>query len=556
MPIDFAAVADRYREPFRRETATIDLLFLRIGQRLVLAARRAAAVAATTTHLPDLDFVDGALVVRAMVPPTPGRPVGPERIVDDLRRGVGQAVAGMEGAITGPANDMAFLDLLGGLARPLRAAAERPDTLVQLLGAATAAFARLSPPDTATSPAGPLADRIVEAAAKVTEAVGTLPVLPGAFDAAVAAARATGDSAILGGAQRMEAELLGLRSDARWWILVAVDTAGVATLGLLTVQHLVESGLATLATIPGALSTFTEALIPVLTSVREWANWISAVLVVYADAIRAVADLRIVLPGLVTPTLGELFEMGVDGTAKIMRQSLHAGLGVATPALSMAPTQVRGLHDLIDAVLMNPGPVPGGVVTAPMTVGFPDLSTALTGSGRTRLLDAVDRAGLGIELGIRRSGDAAAAGIRDIGSRATLPMAQLPTHGATQPIDLGRLGEVTHLAGRPASPLADAWERTLVDQGFAATAVAMPFLLARMRELWRARRPPEAHPMSPHSLVRRARQHGMHVPELVVTVDGTALTDATAARVAHAVAAGIGDAATAALHRAELGGGR
>ena len=41
MPIDFAAVADRYREPFRRETATIDLLFLRIGQRLVLAARRA-----------------------------------------------------------------------------------------------------------------------------------------------------------------------------------------------------------------------------------------------------------------------------------------------------------------------------------------------------------------------------------------------------------------------------------------------------------------------------------------------------------------------------------
>jgi hypothetical protein len=294
----------------------------------------------------------------------------------------------------------------------------------------------------------------------------------------------------------------------------------------------------------------------VLTSVREWANWISAVLVVYADAIRAVADLRIVLPGLVTPTLGELFEMGIDGTAKIMRQSLHAGLGVATPALSMAPTQVRGLHDLIDAVLMNPGPVPGGVVTAPMTVGFPDLSTALTGSGRTRLLDAVDRAGLGIELGIRRSGDAAAAGIRDIGSRATLPMAQLPTHGATQPIDLGRLGEVTHLAGRPASPLADAWERTLVDQGFAATAVAMPFLLARMRELWRARRPPEAHPMSPHSLVRRARQHGMHVPELVVTVDGTALTDATAARVAHAVAAGIGDAATAALHRAELGGGR
>lgn len=556
MPIDFAAVADRYREPFRRETATIDLLFLRIGQRLVLAARRAAAVAATTTHLPDLDFVDGALVVRAMVPPTPGRPVGPDRIVDDLRRGVGQAVAGMEGAITGPANDMAFLDLLGGLARPLRAAAERPDTLVQLLGAATAAFARLSPPDTATSPAGPLADRIVEAAAKVTEAVGTLPVLPGAFDAAVAAARATGDSALLGGAQRMEAELLGLRSDARWWILVAVDTAGVATLGLLTVQHLVESGLATLATIPGALSTFTEALIPVLTSVREWANWISAVLVVYADAIRAVADLRIVLPGLVTPTLGELFEMGVDGTAKIMRQSLHAGLGVATPALSMAPTQVRGLHDLIDAVLMNPGPVPGGVVTAPMTVGFPDLSTALTGSGRTRLLDAVDRAGLGIELGIRRSVDAAAAGIRDIGSRATLPMAQLPTHGATQPIDLGRLGEVTHLAGRPASPLADAWERNLVDQGFAATAVAMPFLLARMRELWRARRPPEAHPMSPHSLVRRARQHGMHVPELVVTVDGTALTDATAARVAHAVAAGIGDAATAALHRAELGGGR
>ena len=360
MPIDFAAVADRYREPFRRETATIDLLFLRIGQRLVLAARRAAAVATTTTHLPDLDFVDGALVVRAMVPPTPGRPVGPDRIVDDLRRGVGQAVAGMEGAITGPANDMAFLDLLGGLARPLRAAAERPDTLVQLLGAATAAFARLSPPDTATSPAGPLADRIVEAAAKVTEAVGTLPALPGAFDAAVAAARATGDSAILGGAQRMEAELLGLRSDARWWILVAVDTAGVATLELLTLQHLVESGLATLATIPGALSTFTEALVPVLTSVREWANWISAVLVVYADAIRAVADLRIVLPGLVTPTLGELFEMGVDGTAKIMRQSLHAGLGVATPALSMAPTQVRGLHDLIDAVLMNPGPVPGG----------------------------------------------------------------------------------------------------------------------------------------------------------------------------------------------------
>ena len=118
MPIDFAAVADRYREPFRRETATIDLLFLRIGQRLVLAARRAAAVAATTTHLPDLDFVDGALVVRAMVPPTPGRPVGPERIVDDLRRGVGQAVAGMEGAITGPANDMAFLDLLGGLRHP------------------------------------------------------------------------------------------------------------------------------------------------------------------------------------------------------------------------------------------------------------------------------------------------------------------------------------------------------------------------------------------------------------------------------------------------------
>jgi len=458
MPIDFAAVADRYREPFRRETATIDLLFLRIGQRLVLAARRAAAVATTTTHLPDLDFVDGALVVRAMVPPTPGRPVGPDRIVDDLRRGVGQAVAGMEGAITGPANDMALLDLLGGLARPLRAAAERPDTLVQLLGAATAAFARLSPPDTATSPAGPLADRIVEAAAKVTEAVGTLPALPGAFDAAVAAARATGDSAILGGAQRMEAELLGLRSDARWWILVAVDTAGVATLELLTVQHLVESGLATLATIPGAMSTFTEALIPVLTSVREWANWISAVLVVYADAIRAVADLRIVLPGLVTPTLGELFEMGIDGTAKIMRQSLHAGLGVATPALSMAPTQVRGLHDLIDAVLMNPGPVPGGVVTAPMTVGFPDLSTALTGSGRTRLLDAVDRAGLGIELGIRRSGDAAAAGIRDIGSRATLPMAQLPTHGATQPIDLGRLGEVTHLAGRPASPLADAWD--------------------------------------------------------------------------------------------------
>ena len=556
MPIDFAAVADRYREPFRRETATIDLLFLRIGQRLVLAARRAAAVATTTTHLPDLDFVDGALVVRAMVPPTPGRPVGPDRIVDDLRRGVGQAVAGMEGAITGPANDMAFLDLLGGLARPLRAAAERPDTLVQLLGAATAAFARLSPPDTATSPAGPLADRIVEAAAKVTEAVGTLPALPGAFDAAVAAARATGDSAILGGAQRMEAELLGLRSDARWWILVAVDTAGVATLELLTLQHLVESGLATLATIPGALSTFTEALVPVLTSVREWANWISAVLVVYADAIRAVADLRIVLPGLVTPTLGELFEMGVDGTAKIMRQSLHAGLGVATPALSMAPTQVRGLHDLIDAVLMNPGPVPGGVVTAPMTVGFPDLSTARTGSERTRLLDAVDRAGLGIELGIRRSVDAAAAGIRDIGSRATLPMAQLPPHGATQPIDLGRLGEVTHLAGRPASPLADAWERNLVDQGFAATAVAMPFLLARMRELWRARRPPEAHPMSPHSLVRRARLHGMHVPELVVAVDGTALTDATAARVAHAVAAGIGDAATAALHRAELGGGR
>lgn len=354
----------------------------------------------------------------------------------------------------------------------------------------------------------------------------------------------------------MEAELLGLRSDARWWILVAVDTAGVATLELLTLQHLVESGLATLATIPGALSTFTEALVPVLTSVREWANWISAVLVVYADAIRAVADLRIVLPGLVTPTLGELFEMGVDGTAKIMRQSLHAGLGVATPALSMAPTQVRGLHDLIDAVLMNPGPVPGGVVTAPMTVGFPDLSTALTGSERTRLLDAVDRAGLGIELGIRRSVDAAAAGIRDIGSRATLPMAQLPPHGATQPIDLGRLGEVTHLAGRPASPLADAWERNLVDQGFAATAVAMPFLLARMRELWRARRPPEAHPMSPHSLVRRARLHGMHVPELVVAVDGTALTDATAARVAHAVAAGIGDAATAALHRAELGGGR
>lgn len=533
MPIDFAAVADRYREPFRRETATIDLLFLRIGQRLVLAARRAAAVATTTTHLPDLDFVDGALVVRAMVPPTPGRPVGPERIVDDLRRGVGQAVAGMEGAITGPANDMAFLDLLGGLARPLRAAAERPDTLVQLLGAATAAFARLSPPDTATSPAGPLADRIVEAAAKVTEAVGTLPALPGAFDAAVAAARATGDSAILGGAQRMEAELLGLRSDARWWILVAVDTAGVATLGLLTVQHLVESGLATLATIPGALSTFTEALIPVLTSVSDWANWISAVLGVLRrrDSRRRRSAHR-------PPRSGD------------------TGLGVATPALSMAPTQVRGLHDLIDAVLMNPGPVPGGVVTAPMTVGFPDLSTALTGSGRTRLLDAVDRAGLGIELGIRRSGDAAAAGIRDIGSRATLPMAQLPTHGATQPIDLGRLGEVTHLAGRPASPLADAWERTLVDQGFAATAVAMPFLLARMRELWRARRPPEAHPMSPHSLVRRARQHGMHVPELVVTVDGTALTDATAARVAHAVAAGIGDAATAALHRAELGGGR
>lgn len=556
MPIDFAAVADRYREPFRRETATIDLLFLRIGQRLVLAARRAAAVAATTTHLPDLDFVDGALVVRAMVPPTPGRPVGPERIVDDLRRGVGQAVAGMEGAITGPANDMAFLDLLGGLARPLRAAAERPDTLVQLLGAATAAFARLSPPDTATSPAGPLADRIVEAAAKVTEAVGTLPALPGAFDAAVAAARATGDSAILGGAQRMEAELLGLRSDARWWILVAVDTAGVATLGLLTVQHLVESGLATLATIPGALSTFTEALIPVLTSVSDWANWISAVLGVLRrrDSRRRRSAHRPPRSGDAHPR-GAVRD-GVDGTAKIMRQSLHAGLGVATPALSMAPTQVRGLHDLIDAVLMNPGPVPGGVVTAPMTVGFPDLSTALTGSERTRLLDAVDRAGLGIELGIRRSADAAAAGIRDIGSRATLPMAQLPTHGATQPIDLGRLGEVTHLAGRPASPLADAWERTLVDQGFAATAVAMPFLLARMRELWRARRPPEAHPMSPHSLVRRARQHGMHVPELVVTVDGTALTDATAARVAHAVAAGIGDAATAALHRAELGGGR
>lgn len=556
MPIDFAAVADRYREPFRRETATIDLLFLRIGQRLVLAARRAAAVATTTTHLPDLDFVDGALVVRAMVPPTPGRPVGPERIVDDLRRGVGQAVAGMEGAITGPANDMAFLDLLGGLARPLRAAAERPDTLVQLLGAATAAFARLSPPDTATSPAGPLADRIVEAAAKVTEAVGTLPALPGAFDAAVAAARATGDSAILGGAQRMEAELLGLRSDARWWILVAVDTAGVATLGLLTVQHLVESGLATLATIPGALSTFTEALIPVLTSVSDWANWISAVLGVLRrrDSRRRRSAHRPPRSGDAHPR-GAVRD-GVDGTAKIMRQSLHAGLGVATPALSMAPTQVRGLHDLIDAVLMNPGPVPGGVVTAPMTVGFPDLSTALTGSERTRLLDAVDRAGLGIELGIRRSADAAAAGIRDIGSRATLPMAQLPTHGATQPIDLGRLGEVTHLAGRPASPLADAWERTLVDQGFAATAVAMPFLLARMRELWRARRPPEAHPMSPHSLVRRARQHGMHVPELVVTVDGTALTDATAARVAHAVAAGIGDAATAALHRAELGGGR
>ncbi|MBA3287981.1 MAG: hypothetical protein H0U21_08160, partial [Acidimicrobiia bacterium] len=59
-------------------------------------------------------------------------------------------------------------------------------------------------------------------------------------------------------------------------------------------------------------------------------------------------------------------------------------------------------------------------------------------------------------------------------------------------------------------------------------------------------------PISPHALLRQARSAGMHLSEVTVVADGSTLDGGGAEAIAAAVAARLGDAATASIHRAEL----
>lgn len=583
MPIDFAAIAAELRDPLTRQVVQVNLLFVRIGLVVDRLAKRATELERATSHLPVFDFPEGALAVWVRVAPEERLVMGPDGLVAGLKAGGLDAVAGLMYVPTAIRQELAFADLARTMADPLAAFAADPAGLHKLLTTTkqrvmdnkerlTAMFG--SAAAGAPASAAPDIDAVLGVGARLEELALLLPALPEIMMVILRDGALIAERELLAPLMALEDTVYDVRKQVLEGVLLAVEGLGRAAMFLHAVEYYVKGTLAPFVTLPGVFSAFAESLAAVWHGIKLWVDWVVKMVSVYADVFGGLAGVDLapilfgplisLIPSRLRPkiTLGDLVEGGIQGTLLALRTTLHAAWALVQPfPLTKEVAEANaGVDDLIDALVAFRYPDLGHAspYAGPRT-GFVDVYGEMFGGGAdAQLLKTVDQLGLDLRKGASGLLDAGANTATSLGTTFAGQARRL--HLGRRFLERGVGEEPAELAHRVfgerfapgTDPLALEWERLVADGGFTLAAASIPALVVEMRGAWRARRPPADQPISPHALLRQARSAGMHLSEVTVVADGSTLDGGGAEAIAAAVAARLGDAATASIHRAEL----
>ncbi len=399
MPIDFAAIADRFREPLTNQTKPMVPVFARLAEAVEKLAEQAEAAERATRAYPVLRYRDGALCVRVDPLGSPlleTRP--PLGFAEGLRTGGQEFLAGIGWTRTAAQQELALPRVLGVGAGALEAVAEslerfaRPtpqmfdprerrlsdvlgllvlgynsllgpearDQLVAVAGGAGRSmifyreYKRLfpDPPEYASmSSVDQWVTTFEDKAALFLDLVLLLPILGDVLAVAVHDGSLAAKRMILTELTELEAKVHAMRSAALEGLIAGADLGGLAARWLSAASFVVLLDVDILTTaIPSLLDALLTSTRLFAEGITEWGTWLTELAELVRSIVEAIMGfdllgfaLRVVLPGWVIDLLPELPTFTVDDLISLLigeavtgiRDTLNDWFGATLLVLSL-----------------------------------------------------------------------------------------------------------------------------------------------------------------------------------------------------------------------------
>jgi hypothetical protein len=400
MPIDFAVIADAFREPLTKQTHPLGPVFEKLEEAVKKLVEQSESAERATRAYPIFRYRNGALCVHVdpigMAPLASAPPLG---FVDGLKTGGQQFLSGIGWTRTAVRQELALPGLLGLTAEALQAVVDSidrfavpsgsmfdprerrlsdaigllvlaynsllgPEARGQLVGAARgsmdfyAEYKRLFPdkPDAPAAPSLGTVDLLVgsleTASTQLLDAVVLLPILGDALAVLLHDGSLVGKRLILTELSELEAKAHGLRSAAIEGLLEGADLGGLAAEWLFAAQIVVLADVEILVVVgPSVLDSFLTGIHAYAAGVTEWGQWLSDLM----RTIQAIVDafmsfdllgfaIKIVvppwlwdlLPPLPTITVDDVISLLIDVAASNIRGTVNLFFDAASLALWVA----------------------------------------------------------------------------------------------------------------------------------------------------------------------------------------------------------------------------
>jgi hypothetical protein len=380
VPIDFAAIADQFREPLTKQTHPLGPVFEKLEEAVKKLAEQSVRAERATRAYPIFRYRDGALAVH--VDPLGAAPLPsaapPLAFVDGLKTGGQQFLAGIGWTRTAVRQELALPRLLLVTSELVKIALDsidrfRPPTsamfdprelrLSDLVGLLVLGYnsllhsrtqlllfalgsvdfyheyQRLFPPATenaAPAPAVGTVDTLVDladsTAAQLLDAVVLLPVLGETLAVLVHDGSLEAKRLILVELSEVEGKVRGVRAAALEGLVEGADLGRLAAEWLLAARIVILTDLAILTTVgPSLLNSFLHGVRAFAEGVTEWGKWLADLM----EKIRSIVDaimnfdllgfaIRLVIPPWILDLLPDLPKITVDDLISFL-----LGLGAA-----------------------------------------------------------------------------------------------------------------------------------------------------------------------------------------------------------------------------------
>ncbi len=378
MPIDFAVIADQFREPLTKQTHPLGPVFEKLEEAVKKLAEQSVRAERATRAYPIFRYRDGALAVH--VDPLGAAPLPsatpPLAFVDGLKTGGQQFLAGIGWTRTAVRQELALPRLLLVTSELVKIALDsidrfRPPTsamfdprerrLSDLVGLLVLGYnsllhsrtqlllfalgsvdfyheyQQLFPSETAApAPAAGTVDTLVDladsTAAQLLDAVVLLPVLGETLAVLVHDGSLEAKRLILVELSEVEGKVRGVRAAALEGLVEGADLGRLAAEWLFAARIVILTDLAILTTVgPSLLNSFLQGVRAFAEGVTEWGKWLADLMEKIRSIVEAIMNfdllgfaIRLVIPPWILDLLPDLPKITVDDLISFL-----LGLGAA-----------------------------------------------------------------------------------------------------------------------------------------------------------------------------------------------------------------------------------